>query len=76
MIPVDREPLYDLNDRLLGHSCSAVFDYREVLLARGQGELCRALGIDRRSRGVEVLKVRDGATCHVAVYRADWFQPV
>jgi hypothetical protein len=72
MIPVDREPLYDLEGRLLGHSCSAVFDYRDVLLARGQGVLYRALGIDRRSRGVQFRRL--GAYVE-PVYQIEWFQP-
>lgn len=64
---VDREPLYDLNGALLGHSCRAVV--ASVYVQEYPDETSEALGI-KSPRGFEaVLNPRERE------YHIEWFEP-
>lgn len=67
---VDREPLYDLDDKILGFSI--YIKISEVdLKSRNQVVLMKQLGVDENSKGLEIRhKPLD------QVYEARWFQSI
>lgn len=71
---IDREPLYDLDGVLLGHSCRALipesYFMKEVTVERKR-RLQEEIGLDKKSRGTTSIYKKWEHTCVI-----EWFQPL